>query len=74
MVIAHHRRIQDPLYGAYTVKLYKSEKRPAAEGEWRHERILLCPDSDDPSYRQIVIEHADEDELSVIAELITVLD
>jgi hypothetical protein len=35
---------------------------------------LLCPDSDDPSYRQIVIEHADEDELSVIAELITVLD
>lgn len=74
VVIAHHRNIQDPEYGAYTVKLYKSEKRPAVEGEWEHKRILLCPDSDDPSYGQIVIERANEDELRVVAELIAVLD
>lgn len=76
VVVVQHRSIADPETGGrYTVKLYTSEKVPAEEGGWRHERITLRPDSDRPGYEPIVITTGgDEGELRVIAEMLTVLD
>ena len=50
VVVAQHRSIHDSdLGGSYTIKVYQSEKRVAADGEWTHTRITLKPDSTDTS-------------------------
>jgi len=47
VVLAEWREGTDPeLGGRYTAKLYRSEKVANEEGEWRHERVILSPDSD----------------------------
>jgi hypothetical protein len=76
VVVVQHRSIADPETGGrYTVKLYSSEKVPAEDGGWRHERITLRPDSDRPGYEPIVIEVGEEDEsFAVVAELLMVLE
>ncbi len=75
VVVVQHRSIADPETGGrYTVKLYTSEKVPAEEGGWRHERITLRPDSDRPGFGPI--ELATEDDkggFRVIAEMLMVL-
>lgn len=44
IVLAQHRDIQDPENGGkYTVKKYMSGKTYDADGEFRHERIVLEP-------------------------------
>ena len=74
VVVAQHRSIDDPdLGGQYTVKLYQSEKSSAEQGEWRHVRIRLLPDSTDPSFQPM--EFTSEDaEVQILAELVTVLN
>lgn len=76
VVVVQHRSIADPETGGrYTVKLYTSEKVPAVEGGWRHERITLRPDSDCPGFEPIdLVASDDEGGLRVIAEMLTVLD
>lgn len=76
VVVAQHRSIADPETGGrYTVKLYASEKVAAEDGGWRHRRVILRPDSDQPGYQPIIIElDEDEQSLSVVAELLMVLD
>jgi hypothetical protein len=63
VVVVQHRSIADPETGGrYTIKLYTSEKVPAADGSWRHERITLHPDSDQPGFEPIGISvHEGED-------------
>ena len=56
-----------------TVKIYQSEKIAADEGEWRHGRIVLKPDSTDARYRPIILDPEDADNLQVVAELVDVL-
>lgn len=75
VVVVQHREISDPdTGGRYTVKVYRSEKVPEGEDGWRHERITLYPDSDQPGYVPIVIEVGDEgDGFVVVAELLTVI-
>ena len=75
VVVVQHRDISDPdTGGRYTVKVYRSEKVPEGEDGWRHERITLHPDSDQPGYVPIVIEVGDEgDGFVVVAELLTVI-
>jgi hypothetical protein len=75
VVVAQHRSIDDPETGGrYTIKVYTSEKVPAEEGEWRHRRIVLRPDSDQPGFEPIVIELGKDDEgIAVVAEMLTVL-
>lgn len=75
VVVVQHRSIADPETGGkYTVKVYSSEKVPAAEGGWRHRRITLRPDSDRPGFNPIVIEVGDgEDGFVVVAEMLMVL-
>lgn len=73
VVVVQHRGIEDPETGGrYTVKVYRSEKVPAEDGGWRHERIWLCPDSDHPGYEPIEIDPL-EGGFQVIAEMLMVL-
>jgi len=75
VVVAQHRSIADPeLGGSYTVKVYASQKVGASNGEWRHTRIELSPDSADPSFQSMVFGAESEEAVQVIAELIAVLD
>ncbi len=75
VVVAQHRSIDDPETGGrYTIKVYSSEKVPADNGEWRHRRITLRPDSDQPGFEPIVLELGEDDEeFAVVAEMLTVL-
>jgi DUF2075 family protein len=74
VVVAEHRQISDADTGArVTVKVYQSEKVSAEEGEWRHGRIVLKPDSTMSQYRPIVLEPEEAENLKVVAELIAVL-
>jgi DUF2075 family protein len=75
VVVVQHRSIDDvETGGRYTIKVYASEKVPSDEGEWRHRRITLSPDSDQPGFKPIVIEVGkDEEGLTVVAEVLTVL-
>jgi len=73
VVIVQHRDIQDQDTGAsFTVKLYSSEKTNHGD-EWRHERIVLRPDSYTDGYEDIVFDEASEGELEVIGEFVAVL-
>lgn len=76
VVVVQHRDIADPETGGrFTVKIYSSEKAASgSDGQWRHRRVILKPDSDRPGYQPIVLELQDEqDEVKVVAELLMVL-
>jgi hypothetical protein len=75
VVVVQHHSIKDPETGEpYTVKLYSREKVPSKDGGWRHDRITLRPDSDQPQFAPIEINVADGDEgPSVVAEMLAVL-
>lgn len=75
VVVVQHRSIADPETGGrYTVKLYTSEKVPAEDGGWRHDRITLHPDSDRREFEPIEISVGEgEDSFLVVAEMLTVL-
>jgi hypothetical protein len=74
VVLAQHRSISDPDFGgSHTVKLYRSEKRAAPDGGWTHERVTLNPDSDDPTFAPLIFEADAAGELTIVAELVTVL-
>ncbi|MBA1147487.1 DUF2075 domain-containing protein [Ectothiorhodospiraceae bacterium WFHF3C12] len=74
ILLVQHRDIQDQDgNGNLTVKRYYSEKREDPDTGWRHARIVLNPDSDDPGYRPIVLEEDSTDEFRVIGELMEVL-
>lgn len=76
VVVVQHRDIEDPdTGGSYTVKVYSSEKVASEDGEWRHERIKLSPDSTVAGYRAITLDCEEGDEsFRVVAELLAVLD
>lgn len=76
VVVVQHRAISDPETGGrYTIKRYESKKVLAEDGNWRHQRITLHPDSDRPEFKPLVIELQDgEDEFSVVAEMLMVLE
>jgi len=74
VVVAQHREISDPdLGGSYTIKTYKSEKKPTEEDPIGHLSITLSPDSDDPSYKPLVFEASNAEGVSVIAEFVAYL-
>lgn len=75
VVVAQHRAIDDPeLGGAFTVKVYQSEKRHGENGEWRHARVELHPDSTDPKFVPLVFGPESADGVVIVAEFIAVLD
>ncbi|RAJ87280.1 hypothetical protein CLV59_10129 [Chitinophaga dinghuensis] len=55
IVLASHANIQDKDLGfGHTVKEYLSKKK-TGEDSWEHEEIILRPNSDDPSFTDIVL-------------------
>jgi SOS-response transcriptional repressor LexA len=73
IVLAQLRDDTDPETGGrYTVKRYQSEKAFSENGTWRHVKISLKPIN--PDFKQIEFTADDEGNVSVIAELIEVLD
>ena len=73
VVLARHNATEDADLGEYTVKVYRSEKAATADGSWRHTRVVLQPESSDPSFQPLVFEGQDEGALRVVAELVEVL-
>ena len=57
--------------GQYTLKVYSSEKVPADDGSWVHQRITLKPLN--PAYEPILLQPEDEGEVLAIAEFVEVL-
>lgn len=76
VVVVQHRSLSDvETGGQYTIKIYKSKKVVAEDGEWTHESITLHPDSDRPEFAPInLIVNSDELANVVVAELLMVLD
>lgn len=75
VVVVRHRGIADPETGGrYTIKVYSSQKIHSDTDDWRHERITLRPDSDQPGFEPITLQVDEaDDSFAVIAELLTVL-
>ena len=74
VVLVQHHDIHDVESGGqYTVKVYESEKRKEFDGSWRHERIILKPDSTIPDFKPIELSEDQSESLKVIAELVAVL-
>lgn len=75
IVIVSHRSISDPDSGeSYTIKRYFSEKSQAPDGEVESVRIVLKPESFDPSYQPIVLTRNEESDFRVVGELLQVLE
>ena len=61
IVLVHHNYIQDADFGnGFTVKLYESKKVVTEDG-WKHLSIFLKPVSNNPDYKELILE---EDELT----------
>jgi phage repressor protein C with HTH and peptisase S24 domain len=74
VVVVQHRSIADPETGGrYTIKVYSSEKVTADDGGWVHQRITLRPDSEQPGFEPLVLILGEEDDVSVVAEMLMVL-
>lgn len=74
VVLVQHRDINDTdTGGQYTIKVYESEKVKHDDGEWRHKKITLKPDTTAPGYEPIILNGTEAGELKIIAEMIAVL-
>lgn len=75
VVVVQHRDISDAETGGrFTIKVYTSEKAVTTDGGWRHCRITLRPDTDQPGYEPIVLDLDEgQDDVSVIAEFLMVM-
>ena len=74
VVLVQHRDIADTDTGGhYTIKVYESVKKNMTDGSWRHESIILRPDTTASGYEPIILSEEQSDDLNVIAELIAVL-
>jgi DUF2075 family protein len=72
VVLVQSNHFDDPENGGqYTVKRYFSEKEYSGDGTWRHKRITLV--SDNPKFKDIVLEDVDPAEFKVIAEFVKCL-
>ncbi|MFH1227267.1 MAG: DNA/RNA helicase domain-containing protein [Planctomycetota bacterium] len=72
IVLAQHHEIHDPeTGGSYTVKKYQSEKKVNDDGTWQHTKIIL--ESINKEYGVIDLSKYQEDEIKIIAELVSVL-
>lgn len=73
VILVEHRDLADPeLEGSFTLKIWRSIKKPAGEGSWEHEEIWLLSDSSEPGYEPISL-RALEGSATAVAELIEIL-
>ncbi|GAB2507962.1 hypothetical protein GCM10008940_07400 [Microbulbifer agarilyticus] len=73
-LLVHHVGVADEESGgAYTVKVYSSEKVSSDEGDgWLHSQIIMRPLN--PEYEPIVLQPESEGEVVAIAEFVRVLN
>ncbi|WP_019589618.1 MULTISPECIES: DNA/RNA helicase domain-containing protein [unclassified Thioalkalivibrio] len=75
IVLVQHRDINDPDTGAsFSIKRYHSEKTADPDTEWRHQRIILKPESSLPGYESIILEEDSASELVVVGEYVAQLE
>lgn len=73
ILLVENRDSLDPDFNsAFTVKTYSSEKTVSEEG-WQHNSILLKPNSYDNSFKSIVIDENNSNEMRIIGEFVKVL-
>ena len=72
VLVQLHDQTDPDTGGRYTVKRYESEKAVSDDGTWRHVKITLKPIN--PDFKPIEFTADDEADVSIIAELIEVLD
>lgn len=73
ILLIENRDIQDQDFNsAFTIKTYSSEKKITEEG-WEHSSIVLRPNSNDNSYKTIVINEEHSAGMRVIGEFVSVL-
>ena len=58
---------------AFTVKTYSSEKVVSEDG-WKHSAIVLKPNSFDKSYKNLILDEDNSNNMRIIGEFIKVLD
>ncbi|WP_240614627.1 DUF3427 domain-containing protein [Polaribacter filamentus] len=74
ILLIENRDSFDPDFNsAFTVKTYSSVKTITEEG-YRHDSILLKPNSYDKSFKSIILDEESAKEMSVISEFVKVLD
>jgi SOS-response transcriptional repressor LexA len=74
IVLVENSDIQDPDFNsAFTIKTYSSEKVATADS-WEHTSIVLRPNSIDSTYKNIVIQEADAQNIRVVGEFVKILD
>lgn len=66
ITLVEHSNYNDLDFGSsYTVKEYQSSKI-TKENKWEHKSIILKPLSNDTSYKELILENIEEDNLKVI--------
>jgi superfamily II DNA or RNA helicase/HKD family nuclease/SOS-response transcriptional repressor LexA len=74
IVLVEYSDIQDPDFNsAFTIKTYSSEKVATADS-WEHTLIVLRPNSFDSTYKEIVIQEAEAQNMRVVGEFVKILD
>jgi superfamily II DNA or RNA helicase/SOS-response transcriptional repressor LexA len=73
ILLLENRDSFDPDFNsAFTVKTYSSEKTVSEEG-WKHNSIILKPNSYDSSFKNIIIDEENGNEMRIIGEFIKIL-
>ena len=73
IVLAQRRELGDPDEGGrYTLKHYDAFKMEGEDGV-AYERIVLRPDSTDPSFKPIEIDLEDDEGAVIVARLVSLL-
>ena len=73
LLIENYDRQDPDFHSAFTVKTYASRKNVSEEG-WEHLEVLLKPNSYDSSFKDLVINMENAQEMNVIGEFIEVLE
>ncbi len=74
IVLVENRDLIDPDFNsAFTVKTYSSQKSYSEDG-WVHSEIVLKPNSYDDSYKDIIIDEENGQNMRVVGEFIKVLE
>jgi phage repressor protein C with HTH and peptisase S24 domain len=75
VMLIENNDLQDPDFNsAFTIKTYSSEKVFNDDGGWRHDSIVLRPNSYDDTYEDIIIEEGSADNMRTVGEFIKVLN
>ena len=75
IVLVQHYNIQESDFGSgYTVKEYHSKKTINEGDGWRHESIVLKPQSNDANFQNLVLSDDELEELKVVGVFVCVLN